>query len=203
MSAVFINNYATTTTSALASSDTSVGVANILPGLTGDSYYLLTFFYVDNGIETNKEIVKVTAVNGNTLTIVRGQENTNSYAWPVGSRVELRVTAAPLNDFGTKKVDKDSDTGAALLPMGTTAQRPAAGRGKIRFNTDLARFECHNGTTWGSLSVNDAVFYTNDQVITESNAVAAGQNAMSIGPTIYFAPDAVITVETGAVWTII
>lgn len=99
MAAAFINNYATTTTSALTSSGTSVVVTNTLPVLTGDSYYLLTLFYVDNGIETNKEIVKVTAVNGNTLTIVRGQENTNSYEWPVGSRVELRVTAAPLNDF--------------------------------------------------------------------------------------------------------
>ena len=49
------------------------------------------------------------------------------------------------------KVAKDSNTGAALLPSGTTAQRPTAGAAKLRFNTELAQFEGHNGTAWGPL----------------------------------------------------
>jgi hypothetical protein len=208
MPAVFINNYATTTTSALSSSDTSVSVADALPALTGSNYYLLTFFYVDNGVETNREIVKVTAVgSNNTLTIARGQENTNSYAWAAGSRVELRVTSAPLNDLTAKKVDKDSDTGAVLLPSGTTAQRPADGQAKLRFNTDLAKFEGHNGSAWGSLGGatgggNDAVFYTNGQTVTANYTVPSGQNAMSAGP-ITIADGVTVTISDGSVWTIV
>ena len=43
-------------------------------------------------------------------------------------------------------------TAAAVLPVGTTAQRPdPAASGMIRFNTDLTTFEGYNGTEWGSI----------------------------------------------------
>lgn len=42
-----------------------------------------------------------------------------------------------------------STTGAALLPAGTTAERPSsAAAGQVRFNTTLGGFETYNGTTW-------------------------------------------------------
>ena len=41
-----------------------------------------------------------------------------------------------------------NSTGALKLPVGTTAQRPTAAAGQIRYNTDLARFEGYNGTNW-------------------------------------------------------
>ena len=41
-------------------------------------------------------------------------------------------------------------TGALTLPVGTTAQRPTAVLGMIRFNTTLARTEIYNGTSWVS-----------------------------------------------------
>jgi len=39
-------------------------------------------------------------------------------------------------------------TGALRLPVGTTAQRPTATAGQIRFNSDLNRYEGYNGTNW-------------------------------------------------------
>ena len=42
-------------------------------------------------------------------------------------------------------------TGALELPAGTTAQRPTAVSGQIRFNTDLNRYEGYNGTNWINL----------------------------------------------------
>ena len=39
-------------------------------------------------------------------------------------------------------------TGAVKLPTGTTAQRPSAASGQLRYNTDLNRFEGYNGTNW-------------------------------------------------------
>jgi hypothetical protein len=105
------------------------------------------------------------------------------------------------------KVSKDSDTGAALLPMGTTAQRPADGASKLRFNTDLAKFEGHNGTAWGSLGGatgggNDAVFYVNGQTVTANYTIPSGQNAMSAGP-ITIADGVTVSISDGSVWSVI
>lgn len=51
------------------------------------------------------------------------------------------------------KVPKDSDTGAATLPSGTTAQRPSTGVGKVRFNSTIGIYEGYNTATssWESL----------------------------------------------------
>lgn len=48
-------------------------------------------------------------------------------------------------------VAKDSNTGSAQLPAGTTAQRSPNGAGKLRYNTELSRPEVNNGTTWDLL----------------------------------------------------
>ena len=43
-------------------------------------------------------------------------------------------------------------TGALKLPNGTTAQRPTAATGQIRFNSTTTSFEGYNGTAWGGLA---------------------------------------------------
>lgn len=43
----------------------------------------------------------------------------------------------------------DSSTGGLFLPVGTTAQRPTAATGQIRFNTTTNAVEVYNGTAWG------------------------------------------------------
>jgi len=46
-------------------------------------------------------------------------------------------------------INADSATGAAQLPVGTTAQRPASPvTGQTRFNTSLGIAETYNGATW-------------------------------------------------------
>jgi hypothetical protein len=42
-------------------------------------------------------------------------------------------------------------TGATKLQSGTTAQRPTAAAGQIRYNTSLGEVEVNNGSNWGSL----------------------------------------------------
>ena len=43
----------------------------------------------------------------------------------------------------------DSTTGGMYLPVGTTAQRPAApATGMIRFNTTTGKVESYNGSSW-------------------------------------------------------
>ncbi|MGV8917848.1 MAG: hypothetical protein ACOH2R_08620 [Pseudomonas sp.] len=104
-------------------------------------------------------------------------------------------------------VPQDSASGAAQVPTGTTAQRPANGAGKLRFNTDLARPEVNDGAKWGSLGGatgggNDAVFYLADQVINNDFTIPTGQNAMTPGP-VTIATGKTVTVSTGSTWSIV
>lgn len=104
-------------------------------------------------------------------------------------------------------VTKDSATGAAQLPVGTTAQRPEPNKGSFRYNDNLGRYEGANGEAWGSLGGatgggNDAVFYVNGQTVNSNYTIPAGQNAMSAGP-ITIADGVAVTISDGSVWTIV
>lgn len=43
-------------------------------------------------------------------------------------------------------------TGAIKLPVGTTAERPTAATGQLRFNSETSSFEGYNGTEWGAIA---------------------------------------------------
>ena len=57
------------------------------------------------------------------------------------------ITLTPAN--GTVDIN---GTGAVILPVGNTAQRPTATPGQIRFNSQIGRFEGYNGTNWIQLN---------------------------------------------------
>lgn len=127
-------------------------------------------------------------------------------AAPGTSTTQLATTAFVTLVQGLS-VPQDSSTGAAQLPTGTSAQRPANGAGKLRFNADTNRAEINNGTAWGSLGGatgggNDAVFYLNDQTINNDYTIPGTQNAMTTGP-IAIANGKNVTVSTGATWTVV
>lgn len=85
------------------------------------------------------------------------------------------------------------------LPVGTTAERPTGVGGKVFFNTQTAKFEGYNGTSWGQLGGGatgggtDEVFVENGQNVTTNYTIPTGKNAMSTGP---------ITIDAGATVTI-
>ena len=54
-------------------------------------------------------------------------------------------------DSNTEIVSFDM-TGAIIVPIGGTGNRPTPQTGMIRFNTDDQRFEAYNGTLWSGLS---------------------------------------------------
>src|SRR6056300_531758 len=51
-----------------------------------------------------------------------------------------------------------NSSGALGLPVGTTAQRPTAADGLIRFNSDLVAFEGYDGVEWGALGGGGATY---------------------------------------------
>lgn len=111
------------------------------------------------------------------------------------------------DSFDSTGVKKDSDTGAAQLPIGTNAQRPANGQGKLRFNSETARAEINNGTNWGTLGGatgggNDDVFYENSKVITANYTITAGKNAMTAGP-VSINDGVLVTIPDGSSWSIV
>ena len=55
-----------------------------------------------------------------------------------------------LSPSGTGYVSVNTNTGL-LIPTGTTAERPTALQGMIRYNTTDERFEAYNGTAWTGL----------------------------------------------------
>ena len=110
MAIVFKNNASTTLSAALSSSATSITVADAtkLPSITGDEYF---FCSIDDG--SNIEIVKVTGVSSNTLTIVRAQDNTTAQTFSSGDIIEQRLTAAVLETF--PQLDADEITATEFI----------------------------------------------------------------------------------------
>lgn len=127
---------------------------------------------------------------------------------PTGTTVATNVDAA-LDELAAEKVQKTSDTGAAIIPVGTTAQRDGTPQtGYIRYNTTLVRYEGYYGTAWAELGGGavggntDKIFYLNDKTVTTNYTVPADKNAMTAGP-ITIADGVTVTVSDGATWTIV
>lgn len=101
-----------------------------------------------------------------------------------------------------------SATDAMLVPVGTTAQRPTAATGYLRYNSDLITFEGYNGTSWGSVGGgatgggSDKVFYENSLTVTTNYTITTGKSAMSTGP-ITINSGVTVTVPAGSKWVVL
>jgi hypothetical protein len=120
MAVVFSNNAASTLQSGITSSATSITLLNgaNFPSLSGSDY---TYVTLEN-VTGQREIVKVTARSGNTLTVVRAQDGSTARAYSAGDKCELRLTAALLNEVA-QQADTDTNTtytaGSGLSLTGT------------------------------------------------------------------------------------
>lgn len=97
MGVKFTNNAKTTLNGSITNSATSIVVTSgsVFPALAGGDYFYATI--EDNALV--REIVKVTARSGNTLTVVRGVDGTIGTAFASGDRIELRVNLKALDDL--------------------------------------------------------------------------------------------------------
>ena len=99
-------------------------------------------------------------------------------------------------------------TGAAQLPVGTTAQRPTTPlEGMFRRNSETGAFEGYDGENWtgvggASGGVGNPFVYLNEQIITQNYSIPANRNGMTAGP-ITIAEGITITVEDGATWVVV
>lgn len=98
------------------------------------------------------------------------------------------MTDIDLNDLANY-VYKDSLTGSAYLPSGTTSERSDSPiSGMVRFNTELNRMEMYDLDGWrevgggqftGSLEDTKPLIYTS-KVVTEDTTIPNGQNVLAI-----------------------
>ena len=133
-------------------------------------------------------------------------DNTSDINKPVST---AQQTALDLKSDITTTVTKDSSTGAAHMPSGTTAQRPTSPSfGDSRVNSTTLLPEFWNGTTWGSMGggasggVSNPFVYENDITVTTDYTLTTNKNGMSAGP-ITINSGVTITVPSGSTWSIV
>ena len=104
----FINNYETKLTAQATAAATSITVSNTAGlSLAADEVYRMT---IQNADASLFELVDVTAISGNTLTIERGKESTTAQAWASGSTVLCGVTAEQLDKLNSSGSGSSSET---------------------------------------------------------------------------------------------
>lgn len=126
------------------------------------------------------------------------------------SLTSKKVTGTQIKSYiNADRVAKTSDTGSAVIPTGTQAQRDGSpSAGYFRFNSDVTKFEGYNGTSWGSVGGgatgggSDEIFIENGQTVTTNYTITAGKNAGTFGP-VSIDSGVTVTVPSGSVWTVI
>ena len=149
-------------------------------------------------------------INLNNDKLEAGTPATNIAVTPTGGIVATDVQAA-LAELDTElsgTVTKTASTGAAVIPTGTTADRPGTPvEGHFRRNSELGQWEGYDGSQWsgigGASGGGGSPFcYENDIIVTADYTVTADKNAMSAGP-ITIADGVTVTVPDGSVWSIV
>lgn len=128
MGVKFKNNAESTLDAAISASDLGMAVAygdgSLFPSTSGGAYFYMTI----ESTEGDYEVVKVTARSGDSMTIVRAQEDTTARAFTAGARCELRVTNQGILDkFAEDNLSANSvtfdklETVAAARVLGSVA----------------------------------------------------------------------------------
>jgi len=124
---------------------------------------------------------------------------------PIGNAVPNEGTFTNLNVVDQLILES---TGAAILNVGTTGERPAVPEdGMVRYNSTTTKFEGYNGA-WGALGGgatgggSDTVFFENSLIVTQNYTIPSDKNAGTFGP-ITVADSITVTVPATSVWSIV
>ncbi len=127
---VFANNVKTTLASALSTTATTITLAsstNLPSSIPAGEYFVITLN--DAATQNVFEVCYATAVSGNTLTVLRGQEGTSPQSWLVGDFAFSTVTAGQMESFSTGGLTNPMTTVGDIITAttGGTPVRLAAG----------------------------------------------------------------------------
>ena len=98
------NNASSTLATTISASDTGLVLTTSggakFPTLGSTDYFYATITSTGG----TREIVKVTARSGDSLTVVRAQESTSAAGFAAGAQFELRITVASLEDIAKQQI---------------------------------------------------------------------------------------------------
>lgn len=98
------NNATSTLAASIDDSTTEIAVnavdAGLFPNLNGSVWCPLTIYDATG----NYEVVKAVKRTGGIFTVIRGQENTIAKSFPAGTRIDLRITAAIIDELAHKPI---------------------------------------------------------------------------------------------------
>ena len=168
--------------SSLAGSNTDIGGINIGEGMLPSD--------VNNAI---RELM---------AQLKHQQAGTDGDNFTVGNNLVVTGTATIAGDTTI------NSTGSLKLPVGTTAQRPTAATGKVRYNTTTSSYEGYDGSGWAPLgggatgAGGDTVFNLNSLEVTTTYTFPTGKSAMSVGP-ITINDGVTVTIPSGQRWLVL
>ena len=158
-------------------------------------------------INTSTNELKIaTSVSGDTATyVVLGKINEANFGHV--------VAATPVM---TGDVSMNSN-GFLKIPVGTDAQQPgqsnqpAAAIGQFRYNSDQNRFEGYKNTGWGELGGGggatgggtEAIFHENENQMDQNYTIGDGTSNINAGVFGPLTINAVLTIPSGSVVTIV
>lgn len=151
-------------------------------------------FTVGGALTANGTLTAAGTFTSNGATVI-GSTSTSSFT----------INAATITVPTTLAL---SSTGAVKMPVGTTAERPTASTGQIRYNTTLTQFEGYGASSWGTIGGgatgggSNKAFYENDVTITDNYTITTSKNAMTAGP-VTIDNDVTVTVPDGSSWIVI
>lgn len=120
---------------------------------------------------------------------------------------ELDLTGSVTTTANVVSVTALTTTNTLLVPVGTTAQRPTGVAGYLRYNSNTAAFEGHNGTSWesvggargGGLS---SIFWEYDNTVSANYTISTNKNAFSYGP-VTISTGVTVSIPTGSAWYVL
>ena len=120
-----------------------------------------------NDIDSSGSAITVNQASADLDFVVEGNGDANLFRTDAGSDTVLIGTATATTG-ATLKVDS---TDSILIPVGTTAQRPSAATGMIRFNTSIDAFEFYDSSAWTTAGSDFTVIAT--QTFSGDNSTVA------------------------------
>ncbi len=157
---LFANNANTTLATSAQSTSTTIqvasGTASIFPAIIQGEAIVLTISSATNPLLT--EIVWCTAISGDTLTILRGQEGTTARAWNAGDYVANLITAGTNSSFAQLYGLENALYSASFQNMATVTGQittlpinptdiPNKQYVDSLYGTSAAKYECQVATT--------------------------------------------------------
>lgn len=193
----FTNNATTTLASGVTAAATTVVVTTstgaLFPSLGAGDYFYAT---LTQGT-AKSEIIKVTARSGDTLTVVRGQDNTSAQSFNAGDAISLRPVAAIFTD-ATLLSSTQVTTALGYTPLSgnqtITFTGDATGSGATSVSLTLS----NSGATAGTYGSSTAV----PVVTVDAKGRITSVTTQAISGSLTFTGDVSGTGSTGGTTTL-